>query len=47
MSTGEVFQCPVGGWLDNGSDAAGPSLTVSCTSSGDDCHFKCHRALVV
>ena len=36
MSTGEVFSCPVDGWLDNGPSAAGPgSLTVSCASSGD------------
>ena len=36
MSTGEVFSCPVDGWLDNGPNAAGPgSRTVSCASSGD------------
>ena len=36
MSTGEVFSCPVGGWLDNGSGSVGPgSRTVNCTSSGD------------
>ena len=47
MSTGEVFSCPVDGWLDNGPGAAGPgSLTVSCASSGDcmtkmkDCGIK-------
>jgi len=39
MSTGEVFSCPVDGWLDNWSKAwpevAGPgSRTVICTSSG-------------
>ena len=36
MSTGEVFSCSVGGWLDNGPEAAGPgSRTVSCSGSGD------------
>ena len=36
MSTGEVFSCPVGGWLDNKPVPAGPaSRTVSCASSGD------------
>ena len=41
MSTGEVFSCPFGGWLDNGSDAGGPgSRTVSCAaSSGDYCQL--------
>ena len=37
MSTGEVFSCPFGGWLDNGSDAGGPgSRTVSCAASSGD-----------
>ena len=36
MSTGEVFSCPVNGWLDNGGAPYGPgSRTVSCASSGD------------
>ena len=34
MSTGEVFSCPVAGWLK--PVPAGPaSRTVSCASSGD------------
>ena len=39
MSTGEVFSCPVDGWLDNGPNAIAPgSQTVSCAaSSGDYC----------
>ena len=43
MSTGEVFSCPVDGWLDNGDGSAGPSSrTVSCASLGDFCHL-CHN----
>ena len=39
MSTGEVFSCPVDGWLDNGPNAAWPgSRTVSCQSG--DCMTK-------
>ena len=41
MSTGEVFSCPFGGWLDNGSGAVGPgSRTVSCISLGEYCHLQ-------
>ena len=39
MNTGEVFSCPLGGFLDNGPNAVGPgSRTVECGSeqaSGD------------
>merc|ERR1740123_1168731 len=35
MNTGEVFSCPVDGWLDSGSGAFAPaSRTVSCANSG-------------
>ena len=34
ISTGEVFSCPVRGWLDN--DSSDPSSrTVSCVSLGN------------
>merc|ERR1712088_814676 len=35
MSTGEVFSCPVDGWLDNGDPKEPSSRTVSCASSGN------------
>ena len=39
MNTGEVFSCPVGGWLDNGANPAGPgSRKVNCKSAGK--HFE-------
>ena len=44
MSSGEVFSCPVNGWLDNkapGWPAVGPSSrTVSCARSSGDCMKK-------
>ena len=42
MSTGEVFSCPVDGWLDNDNPKEPSSRTVSCASSGDLCHL-CHN----
>ena len=39
MNTGEVFSCPVGGWLDNGANPAGPgSRKVNCKFAGK--HFE-------
>merc|ERR1712113_521363 len=35
MSTGEVFSCPVDGWLDNDNPKEPSSRTVSCASSGE------------
>ena len=38
-STGEMFSCPLNGWLENGE---GNSETVNCTSSG---HYFCHLCM--
>merc|ERR1712088_716797 len=35
MSTGEVFSCPVDGWLDIDNPKEPSSRTVSCASSGE------------